>query len=99
MGILGLITAQALAQLLMRTHLDMQDPQYIDPAVGLYLETESPPLPSQLMIGRELIVAEQEGSADDPPRAGRLNTSVEYTIESVHTGLTEPPEFKVLVSL
>ncbi|MNF12631.1 hypothetical protein D3C80_2141940 [compost metagenome] len=51
------------------------------------------------MIGRELVVVEREGSTDDPPRVSRLNTSVEYTIESVLAGLTEPPEFKVLVSL
>lgn len=97
MGILGLITAQVLAGLLM--HACIEDPPLDDQAVGLYIESESPLLPSQLMIGRELIVAEREGSTDDPPRALRLNTSVAYSIARVHAGLTEPHEFKVLVSL
>lgn len=100
MGILGYVTAQALIQVLMRTHLEMKDPQYSDPEISLYLETDSPQSPIQLMIGRDLVAAVmEEVSADDTLRVEWLTASVGHTIESVHAGLAEQREFKVLVSL
>lgn len=94
MGILGLITAQVLAGVLM--HAYIEDPPLRDRGVELFFETESTPVPDLRMVGYTSVAADTQEVAAE---AALLRPTVLPTIESWYAGTTEPPEFKVLVSL
>lgn len=94
MGILGLITAQVLAGVLM--HAYIEDPPLRDQWVELSYETESPPVPEDRLVGYGVVAADTQEVAEE---AALLRPTVLPTIESWCAGTAEPPESKVLVSL